>query len=178
MAVSHPSPKMAGAATTVLSVDAQNQLVAQYCVTCHSEKGKAGGLTLAGFDMASVEQHADVAEKMIRKLRAGMMPPPNAKRPDPAVIKSFVDALETMIDAAAALNPNPGWRPFQRLCRKAGVYGERPAIHVFVRCTSFASTRWDAIGGIWATPSRREIVHAMELCAASPGAMRQKPPAS
>src|SRR5439155_20193599 len=61
--------------------------------------------------------HPDVAEKMIRKLRTGMMPPPNAQRPDPETVTRFVDALETRMDALAAVNPNPGWRPFQRLNR-------------------------------------------------------------
>jgi hypothetical protein len=113
-----PAPKMAVShATAGLSPESQNQLVTQYCVTCHSEKGKAGGLVLAGFDAATIEKRADVAEKMIRKLRAGMMPPPGARRPDAATISSFVDALETKIDTVAASNPNPGWRPFQRLNR-------------------------------------------------------------
>src|SRR4029450_13283737 len=119
-----PQPTPAGARTRAtahassgLSVESQNQLVGQYCASCHSERGKAGGLTLAGFDAATIEAHGDVAEKIIRKLRTGMMPPPNAKRPEPAVINSFIDTLEGRIDAAAALSPNPGWRPFQRLNR-------------------------------------------------------------
>ena len=49
------------------------------CATCHSERGKAGGLSLASFDAAKIDQHPEVAEKMIRKLRAGMMPPPTAQ---------------------------------------------------------------------------------------------------
>jgi hypothetical protein len=54
---------------------------------------------------------------MIRKLKAGMMPPPGARRPDAATIKTFVETLEAKMDAAAVINPNPGWRPFQRLNR-------------------------------------------------------------
>jgi hypothetical protein len=106
-----------GEGSAVLPVDAQNQLVGQYCATCHSERGKSGGLVLAGFDAAKIDQHPDVAEKMIRKLRTGMMPPPNARRPEPQTIKAFVETLEGTIDRTAALNPNPGWRPFQRLNR-------------------------------------------------------------
>jgi len=97
--------------------DAQNKLVATYCATCHSEKGHAGELSLAKFDAAKITEHADVGEKMIRKLRAGMMPPPGVRRPDGDTLRAFVDSLETRIDAAAALAPNPGWRPFQRLNR-------------------------------------------------------------
>ena len=117
MAASHPATKSAAGALSSLSLESQNQLVAQYCASCHSERGKAGGLVLAGFDAAHVVQHPDVSEKMIRKLRTGMMPPPNSRRPDAATANAFLDALETRMDAAAALNPNPGWRPFQRLNR-------------------------------------------------------------
>ena len=99
------------------AAEAQTKLVAQYCTGCHSEKGKAGGLSLVGFDAAKADKNAEVAEKMIRKLRAGMMPPPGARRPEPVALSGLVDALETKIDAVAAVNPNPGWRPFQRLNR-------------------------------------------------------------
>ena len=109
MAAAHAVPVPAG--------EAQTKLVAQYCASCHSEKGKAGGLTLVGFDAAKADKNAEVAEKMIRKLRAGMMPPPGARRPDSAALSSLVETLETKIDSVAAVNPNPGWRPFQRLNR-------------------------------------------------------------
>ncbi|HZR26390.1 MAG TPA: DUF1592 domain-containing protein [Vicinamibacterales bacterium] len=100
-----------------LSAEEQNQLVKTYCVTCHNDRMKSGDLSLASFDASKVVDHADVAEKMIRKLRAGMMPPPQARRPDATLIKTFYETLENKIDAAAALKPNPGWRPFQRLNR-------------------------------------------------------------
>src|SRR5262252_5864683 len=97
--------------------DPQTALVKQYCAGCHSERGKSGGLSLASFDATTAAQHADVAEKMIRKLRAGMMPPPGARRPDEAALSGLATALENRIDQAAATAPNPGHRPFQRLNR-------------------------------------------------------------
>ncbi|HYU78983.1 MAG TPA: DUF1587 domain-containing protein, partial [Vicinamibacterales bacterium] len=101
-----------------LSLEAQSALVKQYCVGCHSDSGKAGGLTLAAFDPSRLEEAAPVAEKMIRKLRAGMMPPPNApRRPDTETVRAFVAAMETRLDQAAAVQPNPGRRTFQRLNR-------------------------------------------------------------
>jgi hypothetical protein len=109
----HPNADQPGA----LALQAQNQLVRQYCTGCHNDRTRAGGLSLAAFDAATVVEQAETAEKMIRKLRAGMMPPPQARRPDEAAVRAFVDALESRIDHAAALNPNPGWRPFQRLNR-------------------------------------------------------------
>jgi hypothetical protein len=89
------------------------------------------------FDAAKIEEHADTTEKMIRKLRTGMMPPPNARRPEPALIASFVDTLETRIDAAAALNPNPGWRPFQRLNRAEYQRAVRDLVGIDVDVTAF-----------------------------------------
>jgi hypothetical protein len=113
-----PAVKPAAASAPAgLPVDAQNSLVKTYCATCHNDRTRAGDLSLASFDAASIVDHADVGEKMIRKLRAGMMPPPQARRPDAATIKVFYETLENRIDAAAALKPNPGWRPFQRLNR-------------------------------------------------------------
>ena len=95
----------------------QNAMVKQYCVGCHSDRGKAGGLTLASFDAAKATDHVALTEKMIRKLRAQMMPPSGARRPEADQILALAAALETRIDRAAAVNPNPGSRPFQRLNR-------------------------------------------------------------
>jgi len=101
----------------LLPPEAQTALVKQYCTTCHNDKMKAGGLTLAAFDAAALESHPETAEKMIRKLRAGMMPPPGVKRPDAATLTSLAASLEHRMDALAAAEPNPGYRPFQRLNR-------------------------------------------------------------
>ncbi len=123
MAVAHAVTKPAAPAGS--SIEEENTLVAQYCAGCHSERMKSGGLVLAGFDASKAEQNAETVEKMIRKLRAGMMPPPTARKPAPATVTAFVESLESRLDKAAALNPNPGWRPFQRLNRAE--YGR--AIH-------------------------------------------------
>jgi hypothetical protein len=120
-----------------LSTDAQNQLVKQFCTGCHSDRGKAGGLSLANFDATQIETSAEVGEKMIRKLRAGMMPPPPARRPDADTMNAFVTALETKIDTAAALNPNPGWRPFQRLNRSEYARAVRDVVGIDVDVNSF-----------------------------------------
>ena len=94
-----------------------NPVVTRYCVGCHNDNGKSGGLSLAAFDVAHAAQNADVAEKVIRKLQAGFMPPPLSARPDPATYAALIAALETEIDAASAATPNPGARTFQRLNR-------------------------------------------------------------
>ena len=109
-AVSHP-------AASAAAHEEQNALVKRYCAGCHSDRGKAGNLTLASFDIAKVAHEPDVAERMIRKMRASMMPPPGMPRPEPAAYQKLITSLETTIDAYARTNPNPGGRSFQRLNR-------------------------------------------------------------
>ena len=111
-AASGPPP-----ARPVMTPAAQTELVATYCATCHSERAKAGGLSLAGFDAMLAHESPAAAEKMVRKLRTGMMPPAGAKRPPDGALDGLVHALEARLDEWAAANPNPGWRPFQRLNR-------------------------------------------------------------
>src|SRR5471032_1190425 len=94
-----------------------NTTVRRYCAGCHSDKGKSGGLSLASFDVAHAAQNAEVTERVIRKLQAGFMPPPLAARPDAATTAALIATLETSIDAAAVIKPNPGVRTFQRLNR-------------------------------------------------------------
>jgi mono/diheme cytochrome c family protein len=93
------------------------QTVKQYCVGCHNDRSKTGDLSLAAFDVARASDHPDISERIIRKLRAGMMPPAGARRPDEAMLLGLRRTLETQMDRWAAANPNPGWRPFQRLTR-------------------------------------------------------------
>ena len=97
--------------------DAQNAVLKRYCVGCHNDKLKTGGLSLEAFDVSRAAEHAETSEKVIRKLQAGLMPPPLAARPEAATQKTLIAAVETTVDAAAAAKPNPGVRTFQRLNR-------------------------------------------------------------
>jgi len=92
-------------------------VVGTYCVRCHNERRMTGNLDLAGFDPARAHESAAVAEKMIVKLRAGMMPPPGARRPAADTLRTLVETMEAVIDEAAATDPEPGVRRFQRLNR-------------------------------------------------------------
>jgi mono/diheme cytochrome c family protein len=113
-----PAPIMAVAHEGALLTTAeQTAMVKQYCAACHSDRARAGGLSLAAFNAADAAVHVETTEKMIRKLRAGMMPPAGAKRPEGNALAELVAALEQRVDRAAALNPNPGFRPFQRANR-------------------------------------------------------------
>jgi hypothetical protein len=112
------TPPAAPARTPAAAVVADhNAVVKRYCAGCHSDRSKAGDLSLASFDIATAVDHAETTEKMIRKLQAGFMPPPGAARPEPAVLQSLVSSLEAKMDLAAITNPNPGGRTFQRLNR-------------------------------------------------------------
>jgi hypothetical protein len=132
LAVAHGSP-----APLAMSPDAQTALVKQYCATCHNDRMKAGGMTLASYDAAKAAEHSDVTEKMIRKLRAGMMPPAGVKRPDEATIVALASAFEGAIDRAAAVRPDPGWRPFQRLNRAEYARSIRELLGIEVDITAF-----------------------------------------
>jgi hypothetical protein len=100
-----------------MSTAAQAELVKQFCTGCHNDRSKAGELTLAGWNVTRASAERELTEKMIHKLRAGMMPPAGVRRPEHEKIAQFVAALESRMDAAAAADPDPGWRPFQRLNR-------------------------------------------------------------
>jgi hypothetical protein len=89
----------------------------QYCVTCHNQRAKTAGLMLDTLDAAHVDQHPDVWEKVVRKVRAGMMPPSGAPRPDRATLDGFASTLETALDRAGAAHPNPGTAGLHRLNR-------------------------------------------------------------
>lgn len=95
----------------------QRAMLEDYCVMCHSDAARTGGLTLESFDPTHPEQNASVAEKMIRKLRTSMMPPSYASRPEPSEIDAFASSLESRIDQSYFADPNPGGRLFQRLNR-------------------------------------------------------------
>ena len=92
-------------------------VVRMYCQVCHNDALLTGNLTLAAFHVEDAPQSAETAEKMIRKLRAGMMPPPGMPRPAGDTLVMLVETLEQLIDEAAADNPMPGNRSFQRLNR-------------------------------------------------------------
>jgi hypothetical protein len=91
-------------------------VVQRYCVVCHNDQLRTGNVSFQGIDIAQADQHAPIAERMIRKLRAGMMPPPGMPRPGGDTLLALVETLERVVDeAAAAQGPAIGVRRFQRL---------------------------------------------------------------
>jgi hypothetical protein len=96
---------------------AANALVQEYCVTCHNDTTRLGEMSLDRFDAGHPERAAELAEKMIRKLRAGLMPPAGMPRPEEDDALALVESLERGIDAYAEGRRDPGTRPSQRLNR-------------------------------------------------------------
>ena len=95
----------------------QRALLDQYCVVCHNQRAKTAGLMLDKMDLNHIPEGAETWEKVVRKLRGGMMPPVGMPRPDKPAMDGFVSWLETSLDRAAAANPNPGRDPLHRLNR-------------------------------------------------------------
>ena len=112
-------PAPAGAAPDAAHLPAATltEVVQRYCQVCHNDALLTGNLTLAGFDIDDLAARAETVEKMILKLRAGMMPPPGMPRPAGDTLEVLMSTLEDRMDAAFAANPNPGARSFQRLNR-------------------------------------------------------------
>jgi hypothetical protein len=83
-------------------------VVNRYCLSCHNDRVKRGGLALDAVAAIDVSQHPDVWEKVLRKIRARQMPPVGVPRPDEPTYEATIASLETSLDRAAAANPDPG----------------------------------------------------------------------
>ncbi|HEV8396252.1 MAG TPA: DUF1592 domain-containing protein [Vicinamibacterales bacterium] len=123
-------------APSPVAASPQKALINQYCVTCHNDRVKTGGLTLADFDPDAATQHAEVAEKVIRKLRGGLMPPAGARRPDARVAAEFVSFLENRIDSGVT-DGHPGRVPLRRLNRREYQYAIRDLLGLNIDATAW-----------------------------------------
>jgi hypothetical protein len=94
-----------------------DKVIENSCVECHNASKLRGNLSLDDFDAAKATAHPEVAERIINKLRAGMMPPPGKARPGGDTLTLLATLLERQLDEQSARNPEPGWRTFQRLNR-------------------------------------------------------------
>src|SRR5712672_1365994 len=119
-AAARPAP-VAAHPRSDLTADSAKELFTRYCVGCHNEKAKTSGvdssrkLTIDSIDFTDLHKQADKLELIIRKMRAGMMPPVNVRRPEPAVYKSMISWLENELDRTAGpYTPPPGLHRFNR----------------------------------------------------------------
>jgi mono/diheme cytochrome c family protein len=93
------------------------EVVDRYCVSCHNQRLRTGGLALDGLDPTQAATHAEEWEKVVRKLRMRAMPPVGARRPDEATYEALIASLETTLDRSAASRPDPGGPLAHRLNR-------------------------------------------------------------
>src|ERR1019366_989888 len=98
-------------------VASDREFLAKYCQGCHNDRLKTGALSLQQLVPAAVSTSPETWEKVVRKLRSGMMPPSGAPRPERAAIDEFTARLETSLDKRAAQHPNPGNVGLHRLNR-------------------------------------------------------------
>jgi mono/diheme cytochrome c family protein len=109
------------APTNADSMAAQKAIVSQYCITCHSDKAKSAGMDSARkinfdtLDIAHVEKDPETWELIVRKMRAGMMPPSGLRRPEPVTYKAFITWLENELDRNSTPHtPPPGMHRLNR----------------------------------------------------------------
>ena len=96
------SAQHSSATSTSLPRVSDNDVIQAYCVRCHNDRTLRGNMSLEHFDTERAPENAAVAEKVIRKLRAAMMPPPGVRRPAGDTLMALAEALERIVDAAAA----------------------------------------------------------------------------
>jgi len=117
----HAAAPRAAQSSSAVAPSAQQALLNRYCVACHNQRAKAAGTTpiaLDTIDLAHVATAAERWEKVVLKLRAGLMPPAGRARPERAVTDQFASWIEEQLDRDAAAHPNPGrTEPLHRLNR-------------------------------------------------------------
>ena len=125
----------------------------RYCLSCHNDRLRTGGLSLAALDPSAVGGHADIWERVVRKLRTHEMPPTGLPRPDDSTYRATAEALERALDAEAERHPQPGRVAVHRLSRTEYANAVRDLLGIDVpapRCcprtnrTSRPSTTWRA----------------------------------
>jgi len=121
IAVSSSAPRAQSQPESAPPTADLSRTITQYCATCHNERNRtaatASGVVLDHVDFTRLAQDGEMWEKVIRKLRAGAMPPAGMPRPDRAAHDALVSFLETTLDRAAANRPNPGRPSPHRLNR-------------------------------------------------------------
>src|SRR6476469_5475593 len=117
LAVLPVAAQQTGAQASAPQVTPNQALIDRYCVTCHNQRLKTAKLEIDTLDLAHPEKDALTWERAIRKLRAGMMPPPGASRPQQEEMNALASYLENFLDKASAANFNPGSVRIHRLNR-------------------------------------------------------------
>jgi mono/diheme cytochrome c family protein len=140
----------------------ERAILDQYCVGCHNDRAKAGGLSLASADFANVGANPKQWEAAVRKLRARAMPPAGARRPDERGYQQLISYLESGLDRWAAAHPDPGRTDtFRRLTRAEYQNAIRDLLALDLDVTELlpkddASYGFDNVGAIGLSPTLLE----------------------
>jgi mono/diheme cytochrome c family protein len=118
----------------------------QYCVGCHNSRNRSADLALDAVDLANAAAHPEIWEKVVRKLRAGAMPPAGMPRPDEATYDALAARLEAALDAAAPRRPQPGAPWLHRLNRTEYANAIRDLLAVEIDASSLLPAE-DSAGG-------------------------------
>jgi mono/diheme cytochrome c family protein len=114
------TPSAPAAATAAATPDLK-QFTDRYCVACHNTRAKTSatgsGVVFDGMDVTLLSANGEIWEKVVRKMRAGAMPPAGMPRADAATEERFITHIETVLDRDAAAHPNPGRPAPHRLNR-------------------------------------------------------------
>ena len=112
----------------------------QYCVACHNDRTKTGGVSFEGLSADAIGQRGEVFEKAVRKVRGRVMPPPGARQPDAAAADALVSWLETSLDRAESKSHIPDRLVLHRLNRKEYSNAVRDLLAVDFDATSVLPT--------------------------------------
>ncbi len=130
-----PAPTAASTNVSKMTAGSSRALINQYCVTCHNDKLKTGGVALDTPDIDKLGEDAATWEKVAHMLRVGAMPPAGRPRPDAATALRLAAFLEDGLDQAAAILPNVGTIPPHRLNRTEYVNAVRDLLGLEVPST-------------------------------------------
>jgi Protein of unknown function (DUF1587) len=173
--------------TGLASSAAMRQTVDTYCVTCHNSKAKTAatqtGVVLDDADLSDVGSRAALWEKVVRRLRAGTMPPQGARRPDGAVYHALTAFLESGLDRAAQAHPSPGRPALHRLNRTEYANAIRDLLALDVDASSLLPADDSAYGfdniadalGISPSLQERYLAAAEVVSALAVGDVHQSP---
>src|SRR5215471_10219854 len=114
--------------------DQYREMLNNYCARCHNNRAKVGGLALDGQDLQAVADNPEIWEKVLRKLRGNLMPPPGQPQPPQKDLDSFVGWMENMLDAHAK-GPKAGHVPIQRLNRTEYAASVKALVGVELKAT-------------------------------------------
>jgi mono/diheme cytochrome c family protein len=110
-------PEQGSGSPAARQAGSDRAVLAKYCAACHNERLKTGGLALDTLDPMAVGDAPQAWEKVVRKLRVGVMPPQGVPQPDEATRSALIGSLESRLDRAAASRPDPGHPSVHRLNR-------------------------------------------------------------